>query len=502
MQIENLTIISLADQRKLVENFSLTVDRFDRIALIGEEGNGKSTLLKWIHNPALIEGYASWHGTIHQKPQTGYLPQRLPYEDETKTIYEFFSDDERFFAALPAVISGTLASLQLDPLLVYEDRLMGTLSGGEKIKVQLARLLVCGCRLLLLDEPTNDLDLDTLRFLETALLKLPVPLIFVSHDEGLLAAVADRIVHIELLRRKKESKITVANTDYETYMEARSDAIAKQAQKARSDQRRQEIRMEKYRKISQTVEHDLRTVSRQDPHTGRLLKKKMHAVKAMEKRFERESENLTKMPETEEAIAFFFQPSALPVSKVILSLESEPLPYTDAKITLTVTAREKVTITGPNGSGKTTLLRKIEHILKERPDLNVGMMPQNYEELLDLDLTPVAYLAPDGDRESVEKAREYLGSMRYTSDEMLQPVSALSGGQKAKLLLLKLNLQNCNVLLLDEPTRNLSVLSAPVIRSMLAGYTGCIIAVSHDRLYIEQVSTAVYRLEKNRFFRL
>ncbi len=121
-------------------------------------------------------------------------------------------------------------------------------------------------------------------------------------------------------------------------------------------------------------------------------------------------------------------------------------------------------------------------------------MPQNYDELLTMEQTPVQFLAESGDRDEISRIRTYLGSMKFTADEMSHPAGALSGGQKAKLLLLKMSMRGCDVLLLDEPTRNFSPLSGPVIRRMIAGYGGTVISVSHDRKFLEEVCTTVYEL--------
>ena len=121
-------------------------------------------------------------------------------------------------------------------------------------------------------------------------------------------------------------------------------------------------------------------------------------------------------------------------------------------------------------------------------------MPQNYEDQLDLSLSPLEWLSITGDKEETTKIRTYLGSMRYTPDEMFHPMQELSGGQKAKILFLKMILSGANVLLLDEPTRNFSPLSNPVIRQVLKEFGGSIISISHDRKYIGEVADTVYEL--------
>ena len=498
LQIRNLTIIYDKDQRKLVDKLSLTLNDGDRLAIIGEEGNGKSTLLQWIHDPMLIRSYATAQGAITKDGSTGLLRQMLPEEYHAISVYDYLSQNEDFLLMDYKELGALCSSMRLPIEQCYSMQRMDTLSGGERVKIQILSLMIRQPDVLLLDEPANDLDIATLEWLQDFLAKTPQPVIFISHDEDLLEHSASRILHIELLKRKSSSRCTLANMGYKEYLQQRKTSFARQARQAAEDVRQDQIRMDKLRKIEQTVEHDLRNVSRQDPHGGYLLKKKMHAVKSMEKRFAKERLNMREFPLQEEAIAFSFQPCNLPPGKIILDLQEETIPFSSARISLLVTSKEKVTIIGDNGIGKTTLLKQILKILSDRDDIKVGYMPQNYDDNLDLSLSPIAFLSPQGDKETVTKARQYLGAMRYTSDEMEHAMSQLSGGQKAKVLLLKMNLDECNVLLLDEPTRNLSPLSAPIIRSMLAAYTGCIIAVSHDRRYIKEVSTSVYILDQEK----
>jgi ATPase subunit of ABC transporter with duplicated ATPase domains len=165
-----------------------------------------------------------------------------------------------------------------------------------------------------------------------------------------------------------------------------------------------------------------------------------------------------------------------------------------ANISLRIRGSEKICIIGTNGAGKTTFLRKIAEELISRDDIRAEYMPQNYEEMLDFDMTPVDFLDQSGDNEERTRIRTYLGSLKYTYNEMDQPIRDLSGGQKAKVLLLKMSLSGANVLILDEPTRNFSPLSGPVIRKMLREFPGTIISISHDRKYIDEVCDKVYEL--------
>lgn len=166
-------------------------------------------------------------------------------------------------------------------------------------------------------------------------------------------------------------------------------------------------------------------------------------------------------------------------------------------IYLKIKGSEKICIIGANGAGKTTLLKKIAEELMNRNDIQAEYMPQNYEDLLELSVTPVDYLDKTGDKEERTRIRTYLGSLKYTPDEMEHPIRELSGGQKAKVLLLRMSLSGANVLILDEPTRNFSPLSGPVIRKMLREFPGAVISISHDRKYIEEVCDKIYQLNPN-----
>ncbi len=514
LQIKNLTITHKKDLRSIVENFHFVLNPGDRAVLIGEEGNGKSTLLKWICDPASMESYGEARGEcIHSGEKLGYLPQELPAAEGEKSVYEFFSGQEAFWEQTPQEQKTLAGKLHLPVDFFYGDQKMATLSGGEKVKAQMARILMTKPTVLLLDEPSNDIDIETLEWLEQLILSSGLPVLFISHDETLIERTANVVIHLEQIRRKTVCRYTVARMPYREYIQRREDLMETQRQQAGNERRQEENRQEKLHRIMQKVEHDQAAVTRQNPAGGRLLKKKMKAVKSMERRFEREAEDMTQMPEAEEAIFLKFgQDIRMPAGKVVLNLSLKQLQAEEAKgesgnatevsggrilardIRLVVRGGEKVCIVGRNGVGKTTLLRRIAGELLGREDLHAAYMPQNYEELLDMARTPVEYLCTTGEREEETRIRTYLGSMKYTADEMNHPISQLSGGQKAKVLLLKMSLSGADVLILDEPTRNFSPLSAPVIREVLQEYKGAVISVSHDRKYISEVCSRVCEL--------
>lgn len=507
LQIKNLTIVHKKDLRTIIENFSFALNPGDKAVLIGEEGNGKSTLMKWIYSPDSIEDYVEAEGErICSGEKLGYLPQELPAEDKLRTVYDFFCQEEMFWEQEPKELAELARSLHLPTDFFYSDQQMGTLSGGEKVKVQMARLLMGKPTILLLDEPSNDIDIETLEWLEEMINKAEQPVMFISHDETLIERTANVVIHLEQIRRKTQCRYTVARVPYARYVEERRVNFKRQETLALNDRREKRIRDEKLRKIEQSVASSLDNISKAERDgVGRLLKKKMKAVKSMEKRFEREDENMAEMPEEESAIFFKVGDShaKIPAGKTVLDFSLDKLCARDGErvlaenIQLFLRGSEKICIVGRNGVGKTTLLRKLAKELLAREDIHAAYMSQNYEELLDLTQTPVEYLCQVGDKEETTRIRTWLGSLKYTADEMSHPIGELSGGQKAKVLLLKMSISGANVLILDEPTRNFSPLSNPVIREVLRGYEGAIISVSHDRKYISEVCDKVYELKEN-----
>lgn len=504
LQIKNLTITHKKDLRSIVQNFSLVLNDGDKAVMIGEEGNGKSTVLKWIYDPELIEDYAEGQGErIQNRERLGYLAQELPAEHKEKTLYEFFSEEPAFWEQTPKDLSKMAGEFGLSSEFFYGEQRLSTLSGGEKIKAQLLRLLMTEPTVLLLDEPSNDIDIETLEWLERFILSWPHIVLYISHDETLIERTANMVIHMEQLKRKTESRYTVAKVPYEQYITERKAGMERQERLAQNDKREKEIRDEKLRRLEQKVGSRLDNISKAERDSiGQMMKKKMKAVKSMEKRFEREDENMTEMPETEEAIFFKLgdKESKVPAGKTVIEYSLNRLMTPDNErvlannIKLLVRGSEKLCFIGKNGAGKTTLLRKLAEELLARNDIHAEYMPQNYEELLDLSVTPVEFLDTTGEKEERTRIRTYLGSLKYTADEMDHPMSELSGGQKAKVLLLKMSLSKANVLILDEPTRNFSPLSGGVIRKILAEFPGAILSISHDRKYMEEVCDTIYRL--------
>ena len=236
LQVKHLTLTHRRDLRVLVEDFSFVLNPGDKAVIIGEEGNGKSTLLQWIADPRRVEGYCQWSGSLAGEPGTlGYLAQDLTAEELAGSVYDFCAACPAFFDLTPNELGELAWQLRFPAEEFYGDRPVSTLSGGERIKLQLGRLLFQRPQTLLLDEPSSDVDLETLTWLEAFISGFPGIVLFISHDEALIEATANVVLHIEHPREGKPPRCTVRRLDYRTYTGLREDAIAGQTRQARKE---------------------------------------------------------------------------------------------------------------------------------------------------------------------------------------------------------------------------------------------------------------------------
>lgn len=493
LEIKDLSIS--IDDRYLIKNLNLVLNSGDKLAIIGEEGNGKSTLLKAILD---ICEYAKISGNINLKRnKIGYLEQSINAENLNKKVNDFLFVNEKDYYNKINSLYKYLELINLSDEILSQR--ISTLSGGEKVKISILKLLLNEYDVLFLDEPTNDLDIDTLEWLENFINETDKPIMYVSHDETLLSNTANRILHLEQIMKKTDCRHTLLKIDYDTYVEERLRKIDKQTRIAKSEKRKLNMHQEKLRKVMQKVENQQNTISRNNPHGAKVLKKKMHSLKSQEKKLD--NIELIKMPDVEEGINFFFEDVLTPKLKNIISLNIKQLKISDKilskNIKIDIVGNTHLCIIGQNGVGKSTLIKLIYNELKDRSDIKVGYMPQTYDDILDNYEYLLDFISPNGSKEEITQARMLLGNMKFTREEMISKIKDLSNGTKAKLFLVKFVLDKCNVLILDEPTRNVSPLSNPVIRKVLSEYNGTIISVSHDRKYINEVIDNLYILTSN-----
>lgn len=497
LQIKDLTIRLIEDDRIILKDFDFTLNEYDKVGLIGEEGNGKSILLKTIVDRKEVEKYCSVCGNISKNNEViAYLPQSLDekYFELSPTEYLYrkvdisLVDYNRLYKYM--------SKFNLPDHILLNNLKMKSLSGGERIKFILLVELLKEPTILLFDEPSNDLDYESLDWLENFMKNLEIPFIFVSHDTSLLSKIANKIIHLEQVKRRTKAKHTISNSSYEDYIKKRENFINTETSRANKDREEFAKKLNRYKKVHDSVEHSLR--STKNDVEGRLLKEKMHTVKSIGRRLEKEEANLTENPDYEESIDIFFDED-IKVSngKKILDFKLDELRVGDKllakNIELKVIGPEKICIVGKNGAGKTTLLKNIKNECQTL-NLKLGYMPQSYFEFEKTGVSALDYISDSFVKDSHTKASNLLGSLNFKREEMYRNISELSGGQKAKLFFAKMNLDKAQVLILDEPTRNLSPLSKPEIIDALKNYNGVIIAVSHDKDFIGEVFGKVYEL--------
>lgn len=477
--------------RLLVSPFSLTVNSGDKIALIGEEGNGKSVYLKALCNEESLVDLKVKKMISNNNIVFSYLSQELNENELKSSIIDYCIEGD--WDLYPDYLSQM--NLLLDGM--DHDRVLSTLSGGERVKVQLVKTRMQKADCIIMDEPSNDLDLETLVFLEKWMMEAKEAILFVSHDRTLIERVAKRILHFEQTHRKTRHRLTLFEGSYQDYMISRNLFIARHntnVENARKEKAKQDAR---WQKLYDNVSRSLQATKGNNPEKGRLLKKKMNTVKSMRKRLDKET--LDDIYETEDSINIHFDKHQRSALKLLLDNTLEELKVGDRILgqsyQLKIYSKDKIACIGSNGCGKTSFLRK----LLEEYTGNYGVMHQDYRMNLDYNKTPVENLQIQGSKEELSLIMLRLGNLKFTAGEMDEKTHKLSGGQKAKLSLLKLILQNPPLLFLDEPTRNLSPLTLEEIYKMLRDYEGAIFAITHDRSFIDNVFTKVVEMTKNGF---
>ena len=495
----------------LLDDAGLTISKRERICLIGRNGEGKSTLLRIIHRE--IEPDA---GELEAIPnlRVGKLDQEVPaHLDGTvfevvadglgpaaKTVAEYHHlahelsehpDDDSISDRLDALqeildhsdgwslehkVENILDRVELDG-----DQLFSSLSGGNKRRALLARALISEPHILLLDEPTNHLDIPGIRWLEEFLRKTDVALLFVSHDRAFIRRVANRILDLD------RGQLTSWDCDYDTYLTRKADLLAGEAkQQAVFDKKlaEEEVWIRKGIQARRT---------RNEGRVRSLLK--MREMRAQR----RNLQGTTQLSVNEGQLS---GRKVISVDTVHYSWDGRPL---IEDFSTTIWRGDKIGIVGLNGSGKTTLLNlllkklepqhgKVEHGTK----LEVAYFDQ-HRALLDEKLTVAENVSPYGEMVTINgKQRHiltYLQDFLFTPQTARSPITKLSGGERARLLLARLFLQPANVLVLDEPTNDLDIETVELLEERLLEYDGTLLLVSHDRSFLDNVVTSTMALE-------
>lgn len=499
----------------LFDNINLQVDERDRIALVGKNGAGKSTLLK-----ILVGEEEPTSGEINKKKDISlsYLAQDSRFESEN-TIYDemlhVFNDLRRTERQLRQMEleMGEKSGEDLDKLMSDYDRLsenfrqaggftyeadirailngfkfdesmwqmkIAELSGGQNTRLALAKMLLEKPNLLVLDEPTNHLDIETIAWLENYLVNYSGALIIVSHDRYFL----DKVATITLDLTKHSLDRYVGN--YSRFVELKEQKLATEAK---------------------NYEKQQKEIAALEDFVNRNLVRASTTKRAQSRRKQLEKMERLDKPEAGKKAANMTFQSEKTSGNVVLTVENTAIGYDgevlSQPINLDLRKMNAVAIVGPNGIGKSTFIKsivdQIPFIKGEKrfgANVEVGYYDQTQSKLTPSN-TVLDELWNDFKLTPEVEIRNRLGAFLFSGDDVKKSVGMLSGGEKARLLLAKLSMENNNFLILDEPTNHLDIDSKEVLENALIDFDGTLLFVSHDRYFINRVATHVLELSEN-----
>jgi ATP-binding cassette subfamily F protein 3 len=546
-----LTVHQLAKSfalNSLFDNVTFSINPGDRVGLVGPNGCGKSTLLRIIAGQETAD---KGHVAAENGLRLGYLPQGFEL-DGSATLAQVIGAAAGDIDILESELTGLAQALveqpddaalqqRYDTLLarissadtgragritaglgldrVDPDLPIARLSGGQKTRLSLALVLLADPQLLLLDEPTNHLDIAMLEWLEAWLADFHGGALIVSHDRTFLDRTVTRVLALDPRRQALEAY----DGNYTAYMDQVQQAQEKQWAAYKDQQA--EIRR---------VKQDIQRVKAQAARTEReassvriggemmklkgykdyqqgIAKKVAKKAKARELKLERylDSEDRVEKPAGQRRLRLDFAKTTH-LGKAVLALQDLSVGYPESaplleRLRLEVPAGARIVITGPNGSGKTTLLRTIAGKLPpvdgqvyQGPSVSLGFMTQE-QSGLDPALTPLQTVQHAFSNET--KARTFLGYFLFSGDEPLKPNSQLSYGQRARLALAQMIVAGRNVLLLDEPINHLDIPAREQFEQALSTFSGTVLAVLHDRYFIERFASEVWWIEDRGIWR-
>ena len=514
MAIASLTNVEKHFGKKvLFENLSLAIYEQERVGFIGANGSGKSTLFKLLagevepdagtvavskstkvgylvqnptfdpDNTVLDEaelGFAQLHQLSHDMRDLEHRMAEATGDELDKVLARYTDVQHEFDLAggysWQHKMEATLLGVGLDRDMW--DKKVAVLSGGQRSRLALAKLLISEPDLLLLDEPTNHLDLAAIEWLEEYLSTFTGSVVIISHDRYLLDRLTSRIIWLN------RSQIDSYPGNYSAYMEQRQLHETTQARAYELQRKDIEKQQEFIRRFK----------------AGQRSKE----AKGREKRLERllESDQVVHRVQTTQQINLSLKTTQRAGDRV-LQLREMSKAFGEKRLwsgfSAEISRGERVGIIGPNGSGKTTMLKAImdlephEGLAKWGANISIGY----YDQRLDM-LKPNHSLIEaiqDGRKATDKQAREVLGLMLFSSDDMLKHVEVLSGGEKARVRIAQLLMDKPNVLVLDEPTNHLDIPSREALESALSHFDGTILCVSHDRYFLDKTVERLWVLD-------
>lgn len=499
---------------EIIKNASFNIEERERVAIVGINGAGKSTLLKIIMNEETPDDGMV---TIAKDKTIGFLSQHQDFELDN-TIFNAVLETKQDIISLEQEIRNLerkmseVTGTELDDLMktytnknhefellngyAYRSEVTGIikglgfteddfdknvrrLSGGQKTRVALCKLLVSSPDIIILDEPTNHLDMKSIEWLETFLINYKGTVIIVSHDRYFLDKIVSKVIDID------QGEVRTYQGNYSEYAKKKQDFI--------------DARIKQYLNQQAEIKHQEAVITKlKSFNREKSIKRAESREKALEK-----IDRIEKPTEINNDIKLTLEPN-IESGKDVLTVTNLAKAFGEhqlfSDISFEIKKGERVALIGDNGTGKTTILKMINGILNpDSGEIRLGskVYPGYYDqEQLNLDPDNTLYdelsnAFPDLTQTQV---RNTLASFLFTNDDVFKKISDLSGGEKGRVALAKLMLSECNFLLLDEPTNHLDIDSKEILENVLKSYKGTVFFVSHDRYFINEAATRILDL--------
>ena len=507
--------------KNVLDGFSLELKTGEKVALIGQNGSGKSTILKLISKQEEIDSgtinirngarigilnqiydnekeeiyvkdflYKSFEKVLRIEKKLNELERKMTVETDSLKIEKFVNEygriQERYIASggyeTQEKFKKICSKFYIDETMLNQN--YNLLSGGEKTRVNLAKLLLTEPDILLLDEPTNHLDIHSLKFLEDLILKYKGTVLIVSHDRYFL----DRVITKTVLLENRKQNIYYGNYSY--FLE--------------EDERRTLAQFENYKNQQKQIEKMKESIANLRKY-GELAGNEMFfkRAKSIEKRLEK-MQLIDKVDLDKKSINLNFNIKSRSGNDV-LKIENLEKKFLEKEIfkdaSLTLNYGEKIALLGRNGSGKSTLIKiilgqdnEVMGKVKLGTAIKIGYIPQNI--IFENEQQTILEYLLEGNNFSETEARTILARYGFRQETVFKKIGKLSGGEKVRILLIKLMQKDVNFLILDEPTNHIDIDTREILEGALQQYKGTLLFVSHDRFFINKLANRILNIEE------